>query len=153
MSSQTNNINRFIYAFTQQLAQFYKRTKINSTLYSCILTYFCTRKQEPHACSMTSFVLLKPAHSTVCLKQMFIPLEIPKQKYKKLKKLKNNGRDLEMHTIHSPKFHLPIISSRHNQRECRMERGPINTPVMTFQDILHNSVNSTKEICIHLTQS
>lgn len=42
--------------------------------------------------------------------------------------------------VHAPEFDLPIVSARHHQRQRWMERRPVDTAVVSLEDVLHNGV-------------
>jgi len=51
-------------------------------------------------------------------------------------------------TIHPPKLNLSIITSRHNQRHGGMESSPVDTSIVTFQDIFDHNISATEQISL-----
>eukprot|EP00962_Isochrysis_galbana_P057468 scaffold29832_cov112-Isochrysis_galbana.AAC.7 len=51
--------------------------------------------------------------------------------------------------VHAPQLDLPVVGARDNQRERRVERRPVDSPVVALQDILDRGVVAPEEI-LHL---
>ena len=56
-------------------------------------------------------------------------------------------------TVHSPHLDLPIVSTRDNEGQRGMKGCPIHSPVVTLEDIFHNSISTAEQISVHLLQS
>ena len=53
---------------------------------------------------------------------------------------------IRCHTIHSPELHLAIIASRNNQRQSRVERGPVDAAIVALKYIHDDGVCASKDI-------
>mmetsp|Transcript_61092 Transcript_61092/g.171174 ORF Transcript_61092/g.171174 Transcript_61092/m.171174 type:complete len:225 (+) Transcript_61092:1764-2438(+) len=51
---------------------------------------------------------------------------------------------------HSPQLDLTIIGCRSQERESRMETSPVDSTVMSFQDVLDNDVVGSKQFRLHI---
>lgn len=51
---------------------------------------------------------------------------------------------------HPPKLHLPIVGGARKQRQGRMKRRPIHTPIMSLQHILDHHVVRTKQFRLNI---
>lgn len=51
-------------------------------------------------------------------------------------------------TAHPPELDQSIVTCRHNQRQCRVERHPVHTTVMTLQHKFHNGIRVAEHISL-----
>lgn len=48
--------------------------------------------------------------------------------------------------VHAPQFDLTIISAGHNQRQIRVETGPVDTTIMALEHVLHYRISNAEQI-------
>lgn len=51
-------------------------------------------------------------------------------------------------TTHPPQFDETIVTRGDNQGQGRVERHPVNTPVVTLQNELHHCISVSEHICL-----
>lgn len=91
-------------------------------------------------------------------------LVLARRQYKLMARMEHRHRDVvEMPSTaihlprsrlgHPPKLDLSIISTRHDERECGMEGRPVDSSIMTLEDVFDDRVCVAEEIRLTLVRS
>ena len=54
--------------------------------------------------------------------------------------------------VHAPQLDLAVIRARDNEGQRGVEGGPVDTPIVALQHILHNRIPAAEQVRIHLQE-
>lgn len=59
----------------------------------------------------------------------------------------NTGR--ERRTVHAPELDHAVVGARHDERQARVEGGPVDAALVALEDVLDDGVATAKEVRVH----